>query len=154
MGNWKCSNFQKPKLNVFIFATNEVYIRSKITYWRENIPFIEQHKYLGMILEKKKFNFIPHINYIKNNALQLSHIAHTNWGADKETLLKLCRTLIRSKIEYGCFIYQSARKPYLKILNPIYHMGLRLILGTFKTSQSKFYMLNHMKPLQNSDVTI
>ena len=67
--------------------------------------------------------------------MQVLHvIAHTNWGADKETLLKLYRTLIRSKIEYGCFIYQPARKSYLKILNPIYHTGLRLVRGAFKTS--------------------
>ena len=82
-------------------------------------------------------NFIPHINYIKNKCnktLQLLRvIAHTNWGADKETLLKLYRTL-RSKIKYGCLIYQSARKPYLKILNPIYHTGLKLTLWTFKTT--------------------
>ena len=41
---------------------------------------------------------------------------------------------MRSKIEYGCFLYQPARKSYLKILNPIYHTGLRLALGVFKTS--------------------
>ena len=86
----------------------------------------------------KKLNFIPHINYIKtkcNKALQLLHvIAHTNWGADKNTLLKLYRSLIRSKIDYCCFIYQSARKSYLKSLNPIYHTGLRLALGAFKTT--------------------
>ena len=86
----------------------------------------------------KKQNFIPHINYIKtkcNKALQLlCVIAHTNWGADKNTLLKLYRSLIRSKIDYSCFIYQSARKSYLKSLNPIYHTGLRLALGAFKTT--------------------
>ena len=86
----------------------------------------------------KKLNFIPHINYIKtkcNKALQLLRvIAHTKWGADKNTLLKLYRSLIRSKIDYSCFIYQSARKSYLKSLNPIYHIGLRLALGAFKTT--------------------
>ena len=44
------------------------------------------------------------------------------------------RSLIKSKLDYGNFIYQSARKTYLKILNPISHRGLRLVLGTFKTS--------------------
>ena len=90
-----------------------------------------------MILDKK-LNFIPHINYIKNKcnkALQLLRvIAPTNWGADKETLLKLYRTLIRSKIEYGCFLCKSARKSYLKILTPIYHTSLRLALRVFQIS--------------------
>ena len=56
------------------------------------------------------------------------------WGADQKTLLKLYRSLLRLKLDYGNFIYQSARKNYLKILNPIYHGGLRLVLGAFKTS--------------------
>ena len=103
----------------------------------KNIPFVEQHKYLGMILNKK-LNFILYINYIKkkcNKALQLlSVVAHKNWGGNKETLLKLYRTLIRFKIEYGCLIYQSARKSHMKILNPIYHTHLRLARGAFKTS--------------------
>ena len=104
---------------------------------KENIPFVDQHKHLGLIFDKK-LNFIPHINYIKtkcNKALQhLCVIAHTNWGADKNTLLKLYRSLIRSKIDYSCFIYQSARKSYLKSLNPVYHTRLRLALSAFKTT--------------------
>ena len=64
-------------------------------------------------------------------------IAHTEWGADRNTLLKLYRSLIRSKLDHGNFIYQSARKTYLKILNPIYYGGLRLVLGAFKISPVK-----------------
>ena len=37
-------------------------------------------------------------------------------------------------MDYGCFVYQSARKSYLKSLNPVYHTGLRLALGAFKTT--------------------
>ena len=61
-------------------------------------------------------------------------IAHTEWGADQGTLLKLYRSLIRSKLDYGSFIYQSARRTYLKILNTICHEGLRLVFGAFRTS--------------------
>ena len=61
-------------------------------------------------------------------------IAHKEQGADRKTQLKLSRLLIRSKLDYGNFANQSARKSYLKILNPIYHGVLRLILGVFRTS--------------------
>ena len=47
---------------------------------------------------------------------------------------KLYRSLIRSKLDYGSFIYQSARRTYLRILNPICHGGIRLVLGAFRTS--------------------
>ena len=60
-------------------------------------------------------------------------IVNTEWRANRKTLLKLYRLLIRLKLDYDNFIYQS-RKLYLKILNPIYHGDLRLIHGAFKTS--------------------
>ena len=86
----------------------------------------------------KKLSFIPLIQYLKekcNKTLKLLRIrAHNDWGADQHTLLKLYRTLIRSKIDYGCFIYGAARKTYFKPLNTVHHKGLRLTLGPFRTS--------------------
>ena len=55
-------------------------------------------------------------------------------GADKYTLLKLYKSLVRSKLDYGCFIYGSARKSYLRCLDSIHHLGLRLALGALRTS--------------------
>ena len=61
-------------------------------------------------------------------------VAHTFWGADQQTLLHLYRSLIRSKLDYGCIVYGSARPSYLKILEPIHNHALRLCLGAFRTS--------------------
>ena len=101
------------------------------------IPVVEQYKFLGIIFDKK-LSFIPHINYLKvkcHKALQLLRVvAHTDWGADKSTVLKLYRSLVRSKLDYGCFIYGSARKSYLRCLDSIHHLGLRLALGALRTS--------------------
>ena len=101
------------------------------------IPVVDQYKFLGVIFDRK-LSFIPHINYLKakcHKALQLLRVvAHTDWGADKSTLLKLYRSLVRSKLDYGCFIYGSARKSYLRCLDSIHHLGLRLALGALRTS--------------------
>ena len=101
------------------------------------IPVVAQYKFLGVIFDRK-LSFIPHINYLKakcQKALQLLRVvAHTDWGADKSTLLKLYRSLVRSKLDYGCFIYGSARKSYLRCLDSIHHLGLRLALGALRTS--------------------
>ena len=56
-------------------------------------------------------------------------LAHTSWGADQETLLHLYRSLIRSKLDYGCIVHGSARGSYLRMLDP-----LRLCLGAYRTS--------------------
>ena len=101
------------------------------------IPVVAQYKFLGVIFDRK-LSFIPHINYLKakcQKALQLLRVvAHTDWGDDKSTLLKLYRSLVRSKLDYGCFIYGSARKSYLRCLDSIHHLGLRLALGALRTS--------------------
>ena len=101
------------------------------------IPVVDQYKFLGVIFDRK-LSFIPHINYLKtkcHKALQLLRVvAHTDWGDDKSTLLKLYRSLVRSKLDYGCFIYGSARKSYLRCLDSIHHLGLRLVLGALRTS--------------------
>ena len=62
--------------------------------------------------------------------------AHTTWGADQQTLLHLYRALIRSKLDYGCIVYGSARSSYLWMLDPVQNHSLRLCLGAFRTSPS------------------
>ena len=58
-------------------------------------------------------------------------------GADWNALLLLYRSLIRSKVDYGNFKCWLARKSYLKTLDLIYHGGLRLVLGAFRTSPAE-----------------
>ena len=61
-------------------------------------------------------------------------VAHQYWGADKDTIMKLYRAVVRSKLDYGSAVYGSARPSYLKKLEPIQNQALRLALGAFHTS--------------------
>ena len=94
-------------------------------------------KFLGVILDNEP-SFLPHILQLKNKctkAVNLFRIlAHTTLGADQETLLHLYRSLIRSKLDYGCVVYGSARRSYLQMLDPIQNHAMRLCLGAFRTS--------------------
>ena len=88
---------------------------------------------------KKQSSWVlPHIKALKLKCLNalniLKVLSSTDWGGDEITLLILYRTLIRSKLDYGSIIYSSARKSYLKPLDTICHQGLRLALGSFRTS--------------------
>ena len=116
------------------------------------IEMTDQHKLLGIDFDKKNLTFIPCLKYLKQKCfkiLQLLRIvANTDWGVDCLSLLKLYQSLIRSKLDYGCFIYGMARKSYLKILDPIHHTGLRLALVAFKTSPiESLYVKAHEAPL-------
>ena len=63
---------------------------------------------------KNMSRFIPHIKYLKAKCLKalnlLKVLSQTSWGADRTTLLKLYRSLVQSKLDYGCIIYGSPRK--------------------------------------------
>ena len=109
----------------------------EVTLGGKPIPVVKQHKFLGLIFDDK-LNFRAHIKYLKKRCAQalnvLKVLASTDWGSNKDTLLSIYRALIRSKLDYGCFIYGAARPSYLKALEPIQNQALRLCLGAFRTS--------------------
>jgi hypothetical protein len=64
----------------------------------------------------------------------LRMVAHTDWGADSTTLLRLYRSVVRSKLDYGCIVYESARASYLESLDRVQNAALRVCLGAFRTT--------------------
>ena len=124
-----------------------------LTLYGSPIPVVQEYKYLGLIFDKK-LSFIPHIKYLKAKCLKslniLKVLSHTTWGADRTTLLKLYRSLIRSKLDYGSIVYGSARKSYLAMLDPIHHQGLRLALGAFRTSPTASLYVEADEPSLNT----
>ena len=68
-------------------------------------------------------------------ALQLLRvISSKDWGGDQPTLLRIYRSYIRSKLDYGCLVYESARRSYLAVLDPIAKHGLGQCSVAFRTS--------------------
>ena len=100
------------------------------------VPVVEETKFLGVVFDCK-LSFIPHIKVLTDKCTKalkvLRVLAHTSCGADQETLLHLYRSLIRSKLDYGCTVYGSARSSYLRMLDPIQNYALRLCLGAYRT---------------------
>ena len=129
--------FSVSKTTCVHFHRQRIYKEPLLKLGEENIPVQEEVKFLGLIFDKK-LSFKPHIVALKRKCQKalniLRVVGHTDWGADRETLLKLYRTLIRSKLDYGCTVYGSAKKSNLKLLDPIHHQGLRIALGAFRTS--------------------
>lgn len=64
----------------------------------------------------------------------LKVLSNTAWGADRTSLLRIYRAVIRSKLDYGSIVYGSASKTTLQKLNTVHHFGLRLASGAFRTS--------------------
>ena len=96
-----------------------------------------QAKFIGLLFDYK-LSFIPHIIFLKSRCTKsldlIKVLSNTTWGADRQVLLRLYRALIRSKLDYGCIVYGSARPSYIKRLDTVHNQGLRLCLGAFRTS--------------------
>ena len=108
-----------------------------LTLNKINIPIVTETKFLGLFFDNK-LSYIPHLKYLRAKCLKsmnlLRIVAHKDWGGDSQTLLKLYRCLIRSKLDYGSIVYGAARKSYISMLDPIQNQALRICLGAFRTS--------------------
>jgi len=108
-------------------------------------------KILGITFDKKLL-WIPHLKLIKKETSQRTNIikilAHTTWGSKSKLLIQLHKALIRSKLEYGAEVYQSAKNRVLKTIDPIHNTCLRLAIGAFKSSPvESIYIIASEPPL-------
>ena len=56
-------------------------------------------------------------------------VARRNWGSDRKFLTLLYTALIRSKIDYGSFLYSTAKKSHLERLDRVQYKAIRIIAG-------------------------
>ena len=113
------------------------------------IPINQTVKFLGLIFDTH-LNWKAHIAYTKakcKNALNLlKKLSHTNWGADRHTLMMLYKTTVLSILDYGSQIYGSASEAALRILDPIHNEGLRISTGAFRSSPTKSVQVESGEP--------
>ena len=121
--------------------------------YKKQIPVTTNVKFLGVTFDSK-LNFLLHIKELKSKCQKstnlLKTLANTDWGGEKKSLLKIYRSHIRSKLDYGCLVYGSARTSYLKMLDPVQNQCLRLCLGAFRTTPCTSLQIEaNESPLQN-----
>ena len=102
------------------------------------IEFVENFRFLGMMMDAPTLNWKSPINGLKTNSINKLNIMHavsgTYWGADRVMLHRLYTMLVRSRLDYGCVLYSSACEGTLSKLNTIQNSALRVITGARKTS--------------------
>ena len=86
---------------------------------KTKIEVVPEFKFLGIIFDNK-LSFLSHVTVLKNKCKKalnlLKVVAHSDWGADRKVLIRLYRSLIRSKLDYGSIVYGSAQKLYFEFL--------------------------------------
>jgi hypothetical protein len=97
-----------------------LHLEPSLRLYNTEIPVVNETKFLGIIFDSK-LTFKLCIANLKKKCLKamnlLRVVAHTDRGADSSTLPRLYHSVVRSKLDYGCVVYGSARASYYTLYN-------------------------------------
>ena len=101
------------------------------------VKSVGEKKFLGLWFDHRMI-WNTHITYLKNECSKklnlLKTLAFSKTKTDTAFLLRIYKSLILPKLDYGCQAYGTASNHILKKLNPIHNQALRLCLGAFNTT--------------------
>lgn len=123
---------EKTKLVVF---SNKPAMQKEIFQLKIGDKIIESSdcvRFLGMVLHKS-LNWDNHINQLikrcQNPIRTINCLRATWWGADTLVLIKLFKSLIQSRIDYGCFILNDLKISQKERIEKIIFRALRAAMG-------------------------
>jgi len=92
---------------------------------------------LGLIF-RARHSWLPHIKDTKAKYLRALNVlkfhSHLKYWCNREILLPLYSSFVRSILHYGSSIYGLAPLSQLQLLDPIQNSALRLATGAFRTN--------------------
>ena len=152
IGWTNCNGFRfcVDKTVVMTFQATKKFNREPDIYMnRDRLKAVEEKKFLGLVWDKK-LTWIAHLKSLKKKCMKrldlLKCMSYKDWGADKEVMLRIYRALIRSKLDYGCQAYASAKPHDLNMLDAVHHAGIRLSLGAFRSSPVQSMYVEAVEP--------
>ena len=122
-----------------------------IRLYGQRIPTRPTVKFLGVTLDRR-LTYNEHLKVLRERCFKsmnvLKCVSRTSYGADRSTLLLLYRSIIRSKLDYASFVYDSASETSKKKLDTVHHTALRIVTGAFRTSPTSSLLVDvHEPPL-------
>ncbi|KAL4103296.1 hypothetical protein QTP88_018673 [Uroleucon formosanum] len=125
------------KSHFMIFTRRQILAHPNIILDKQVIQPSSTVTYLGLKLDPK-LRWVPHFQYLKGLISRWSNFlratAGTHWGSHPSCLLKIFNAAIRSKADYGSFLYSSASHTHRKKLNSILTSCLRTTVGALSSS--------------------
>ena len=126
------------KTKCMIFTKHRKLATEPLSLNGEPIEYVTRHKFLGMTLDKL-MTWKPHITKlaakVQKDLRLLQIISNYNRGADAVTLRRIYLSLIRTKLDYGDFLYATAAPTNLKKLDRIQYAATRIILGALRCTK-------------------
>ena len=131
--------FAEGKSEIFI-CTRKIGDQPKMELTLDNkkLKVITEKKFLGVWFDWR-MSWTTHLQYLKDKCIRdlrlLKTLAYSKTKTDTKMLLRIYKTIILPKIDYGCSAYGTAAQTKLgKYLDPLHHNALRLCLGAFHTT--------------------
>ena len=99
------------KQSVCTFVIKAKFAEHCIMLEKNPTKVITEAKFLDVVYDRT-LSYKNRVDYLKTNCFKaldiLKVVGHTEWGADRKTLLCLYRSLVSSKLNYGCIVYGAA----------------------------------------------
>ena len=109
-----------PEKSKAMFFSISDYIIPLLKLHNQELDYVLSQRFFGLILDSPQLTWKLHINQLqldcKKRISLLKSISNNHWGSDRKTLLMLYKSLILSKMDYGCQFYGSAKQSLLKDL--------------------------------------
>ena len=109
----------------------DLYLDNKLLPYRTNA------KFLGLYWDQK-LTWNIHLSRLKTDCTKLLNLLKVmtsqKWGARQDSVLKVYRTYVRAKLDYGAVVYSSASPTALKTLDPIANEAMRVATGAFRST--------------------
>jgi hypothetical protein len=125
------------KSNFMVFTRRQLSVHPLITLDNKTIQPSSTVTYLGLILDPK-LRWVPHFKYLKSTISRWSNFLRattgTNWGSHPSCLQTIFNAVIRSKADYGSFLFASAAHTHRKKLNSVISSCLRTIIGSLSST--------------------
>ena len=126
------------KIKSMVFTNKKLGVPAPIYMNEVPIEYVKTYRYLGMVFDAPKLTWKSHIEYTRDSTLPriniLKAISAKQWGADRNMLCRLYKSLIRSRLDYGSMFYGTANHSIIQKLDTMQNTCIRLVIGAQKTS--------------------
>lgn len=111
---------------------NKINHNTNLNFKGTIIPPSSKIKFLGITFHSS-LNWFEHFSSLEfkclNTLKTLKCLGHKWWGSDPSLLLRLYRSLIRSKLEYGGFLFHDISLALKSKLDKILMRAIRIVMG-------------------------
>ena len=143
--------FSPSKTNVVHFTKlNSIAPPPQLKLGDQQLVYKPSAKFLGLEFDSK-LTWNPHLKKLKSGCQKLlgimKMISYQSYGATQACLVKIYRTYVRSKLDYGSIVYTSATQTELQKLDVVANEALRIATGAFASTpvESLYVLANESK---------